>query len=173
MQNTNIWFDRKFEFDLPAWMFPMIVERLRGAPARLEEKIRGMDHDVLVRREGDGWTILEQIGHLTVVEDLWNGRMKDFREGKTHLRPADLNNTRTKESNFNESDPDELLRVYRESRGEFVRLLDEVEPTNVEQGAHHPRLDKPMRIIDLAYFAAEHDDHHLAKMTDLIKKFSM
>lgn len=31
------WFDRKFTFDLPASMYPNVVERLRGTPARLED----------------------------------------------------------------------------------------------------------------------------------------
>ena len=34
--------------------------------------------------------------------------------------------------------------------------------------AWHPRLDRPMRVIDLAIFAAEHDDHHLARITELL-----
>jgi hypothetical protein len=29
-----------------------------------------------------------------------------------------------------------------------------------------------MRVIDMAFFVAEHDDHHLARMTDLARKFS-
>ncbi len=31
--------------------------------------------------------------------------------------------------------------------------------------ARHPRLDRPMRIVDLMLFIAEHDDHHLATIT--------
>ena len=31
----------------------------------------------------------------------------------------------------------------------------------------HPRLGTPMRLIDLAFFVAEHDDHHLAQITHL------
>jgi hypothetical protein len=34
----------------------------------------------------------------------------------------------------------------------------------------HPRLKKPMRLVDHLHFAAEHDDHHLAKIWDLITK---
>jgi hypothetical protein len=33
--------------------------------------------------------------------------------------------------------------------------------------ARHPRLGTPMRLIDLAYFVAEHDDHHLARLREL------
>jgi hypothetical protein len=30
-----------------------------------------------------------------------------------------------------------------------------------------------MRVIDLAFFAAEHDDHHLARITELIRAASL
>jgi hypothetical protein len=32
----------------------------------------------------------------------------------------------------------------------------------------HPRLQQPMRLIDHALFVAEHDDHHLARITELL-----
>jgi|GEM_PF-4393916 len=34
--------------------------------------------------------------------------------------------------------------------------------------ALHPRLKTPMRIVDLAYFVAEHDDHHLSRIRELV-----
>jgi len=34
----------------------------------------------------------------------------------------------------------------------------------VVKTAWHPRLKVRMRLVDLAYFVAEHDDHHLASM---------
>ena len=39
MKNEIIWFNRKFKFDLPLEYFPMIVDRLRGAPIRLNAKV--------------------------------------------------------------------------------------------------------------------------------------
>ena len=168
MKNSMIWFDRKFNFVLPAEMFPMVVERLRGTPARLEEKVSSLSVDVITRRDGDTWTIAESVGHLTVVEDLWLGRMDDFNNGEKRLRPADLLNRRTKEANFNEAPLEFLLEQFRTMRGRFVELLDVVREDEVEKTALHPRLDQPMRIIDSAFFAAEHDDHHLARITDLI-----
>jgi hypothetical protein len=37
----------------------------------------------------------------------------------------------------------------------------------IERAAKHPRLGKPMRLIDLVLFVAEHDEHHLARITQL------
>ena len=32
----------------------------------------------------------------------------------------------------------------------------------------HPRLKQPMRLVDHLFFAAEHDDHHLAVIWELL-----
>ena len=34
----------------------------------------------------------------------------------------------------------------------------------------HPRLKQPMRLVDHLYFVAEHDDHHLAKIWEMIAR---
>ena len=36
------WFDRRFELGLPREAFPDILERVRGTPARLEERVRDL-----------------------------------------------------------------------------------------------------------------------------------
>ncbi|MDP8240406.1 MAG: hypothetical protein P9X24_15050 [Candidatus Hatepunaea meridiana] len=38
--------------------------------------------------------------------------------------------------------------------------------------ANHPRLNKPMRMVDSLYFEAEHDDHHLNVMKELVMHFN-
>jgi hypothetical protein len=44
--------------------------------------------------------------------------------------------------------------------------------TFIQRTALHPRLNVPMRVLDWAYFIAEHDDHHLAQITVLLYKHS-
>jgi len=64
------------------------------------------------------------------------------------------------------------LKKYRSKQENLVREFENFSEDDVELTAHHPRLNMPMRLIDLAYFIAEHDDHHLACITDLIRKYS-
>jgi hypothetical protein len=33
----------------------------------------------------------------------------------------------------------------------------------------HPRLKQPMRLVDHLYFVAEHDDHHLATIREMME----
>ena len=170
MRNEMIWFDRKFIFNLAVEMFPMVVERLRGCPARLEEKVKSLPREILTRKDDDHWSIQETMGHLLVVEQLWHGRFDDFMAGKKELRPADIQNRRTKDSDFHSFEIRELLKSFRESREKLVDKLYGLSEEQAALTARHPRLDQPMHLIDSYYFAAEHDDHHLAKITDMINR---
>ena len=163
-----LWTDRKFEFILPVEMFPNVLERLRGTPARLEEKLAGASREILIRKPDGKWSIQEQVGHLGDVEELWHGRIDDYEAGLTELRPADITNRVTSRKDHNADDLTRLLAVFR---GERQRLIDRLEKFGLEGArlsALHPRLNQPMRVIDLALFVAEHDDHHLASIHRLL-----
>lgn len=43
-----------------------------------------------------------------------------------------------------------------------------IEPALFARAMLHPRLKQPMRLVDHLYFVAEHDDHHLACIWELI-----
>ena len=49
------WFERKFNFDLPVWMFPNIVERLRGTPVRVASMLTSFPADVLTAQVDGRW----------------------------------------------------------------------------------------------------------------------
>ncbi|MCP4568105.1 MAG: DinB family protein [FCB group bacterium] len=167
--STLLWINRTFEFSLPAEMFPMVVERLRGTPARLEEIVRSASPEILTQRHDNHWSIAETVGHLGDVEILWDLRMDDFLAGKKELFAADMSNRHTKEADHNSAPIEELLGRFRNARMALVARLDALEEHQIEITALHPRLKKPMRIIDSSFFAAEHDDHHLAALTGLIR----
>jgi uncharacterized damage-inducible protein DinB len=163
------WVDRHFVFSLPVELFPVVVERLRGTPARIEDKVRGLSPAVLTRRDGDAWSIQEQIGHLLDLDELHAGRLDDYLAGAATLRPADMANRKTHEVGHNGRPLADLLRAFRHERERFVARLDAWDEGSVSLTAVHPRLNQPMRVIDLAFFTAEHDDHHLARMTELAR----
>ncbi|MFY9822853.1 MAG: DinB family protein [Thermoanaerobaculia bacterium] len=163
------WTDRHFAFDLPEALFPVVVERLRGTPARIEDKVRSLPASRLTRREGEAWSIQEHIGHLLDLDELHAGRLDDFLAGAPVLRAADMTNRKTHEAGHNGRPVSELLADFRRERERFVARLDAWDPALVSLTALHPRLQKPMRVIDMAFFTAEHDDHHLARMTELAR----
>ena len=168
MIRTIAWFDRKFSFDLPVWMCPNVIERLRGTPARLDDRLGSLSASVLTRRDDASWSIQEHAGHLLDLGTLDLARLDDYAQGRESLRPADLQNRKTYEANHNARPLAEILRAFHEERAEFVRRLEEFDEEFVQRKALHPRLNTEMRVLDFAWFIAEHDDHHLARITELI-----
>ena len=67
--------------------------------------------------------------------------------------------------------PAEVALAFRRARERFVARLEGWDPGRVLVSAVHPRLGQPMRLVDMLCFAAEHDDHHLARMTELARGF--
>ncbi len=169
---TMPWVERRFIFNTPVSLFPPLLERLRGTPVRIEERVRNLTPKVLRRREENAWSIQENIGHLLDVETLWHGRLDDYESGCQVLRAADLENRRTYDANHNSRALQEILAGFRTSRMELVGRLEGLDEAGVERSATHPRLGQPMRVMDMVVFAAEHDDHHLARMTELIRVFA-
>jgi uncharacterized damage-inducible protein DinB len=162
------WFERVFRFDIPTGRMPALLERLRGTPARIEEKVRGVAPEVLRQRAGETWSVQENIGHLTDLEALHLARLDELAAGATVLRAADLANQRTWAANHNAAPIADILRAFREVRATLVGRLESWDPARLETSALHPRLNVQMRVIDLAYFTAEHDDYHLARMHALL-----
>ena len=168
MSEVPKWFERKFEFVFPVELYPNLRVRLRGTPAQLEEMVRGCSHERLVKKL-DKWSAQEHTGHLLDLEPLWRKRVEDFSAGGADLTAADLSNRATHEANHNARDIRGILEEFRKERW---LLLDQVAGKDAALFARsmiHPRLKKPMRLIDHLYFVAEHDDHHLAWIWELIQ----
>ena len=161
------WVERKFTFDLPAGWLANVLERVRGTPARLEDLTRGVPPELLTRRDGERWSIQEHAGHLLDLEELDLGRLDDFEARLPTLRAADMSNRKTREAAHNERRAEDLLGEFRRGRDGFVRRLETYDEEFVSRPALHPRLQVPMRVIDLAFFISEHDDHHLATINEL------
>lgn len=166
------WIKRQFTFELPLGMYANVVERVRGTPARLEDLARGLSPEVLTRRDGDKWSIQEQAGHLLDLEELGMKRLDDFEAGRDTLAAADMTNRQTHEANHNANSIESILSALRKERMAFVARLDSYDEAIVARRALHPRLNQKIRVIDLVFFIAEHDDHHLARISELKRKFA-
>jgi uncharacterized damage-inducible protein DinB len=163
------WFDRNFNFSITQNIFPAVIERLRGTPARLEERCRLLPDDILTRRIDNTWSIKENLGHLTDLEPLWQGRLEDIRNGEIMLRATDLQNRRTHDANHNDVPLETLLASFRQVRQQTIVTLEALDEAIIFQSGLHPRLKTPMRTLDIFLFTADHDDHHLARMTEIAR----
>lgn len=169
MQRTK-WIDRKFTFDFPeGWMYN-ILERLRGTPVRMQDIVKNLSKEQLTKRINEAWSIQEHIGHLLDLEELHEGRIDDFIARIETLRPADISNAKTIAANHNNADVQQLLNEFKKSRDRFISRLEALDDETQNFKSLHPRLKIMMRPVDIAFFTAEHDDHHLTGMRLLLKK---
>lgn len=169
MSDRIQWFDRKFNFGNLTGTIDNILERLKGTPIRLQSKISQISSDLYIVNSGKAWSIQENVGHLLDLEPLWLGRVEDMVEGEKILRPTDLKNAKTFDAQHNRKPMGELLANFQQERTKLVVRVEQLSDRAEELQGNHPRLGTPMRLIDLAYFVAEHDDHHLARISQISK----
>lgn len=165
------WGDRKFQFTFPVEVYPEMIERLRGTPARLEDRLRSVNTQLLTRRDGERWSMQENAGHLLDLEVLVSTRLDEYLAGAASLHAADMSNRKTYEADHNRLTLESILTSFREGRMALVQRLEELPSDTFARVAHHPRLNMPMRLVDMLFFQAEHDDYHLARISELIKAF--
>jgi uncharacterized damage-inducible protein DinB len=168
MSQVSVWFERKFEFSFSLDLLPNLRARLRGTPARLEETLRGRAREILIAKPQGKWSAQEHAGHLLDLESLWLARLEDYMAEGNQLTPADLTNRKTNEANHNARPLEPLLAEFRAARATLLKRVDELDASRFGRTLPHPRLKTPMRLLDHLYFVAEHDDHHLARIWELI-----
>jgi hypothetical protein len=166
------WTDRTFQFTFPVEVYPEMIERVRGTPARLEDRARSIAPEILSKRDGDRWSIQENAGHLLDLESLFTQRLDEYLAGATVLHAADMSNRKTYEADHNRVLPQTILADFRAQRTRLVTRLDSLDSETFAAVAHHPRLNVPMRLVDMLFFQAEHDDFHLARISELIRLFA-
>jgi len=168
MSQVPLWFERKFEFSFPVELHPNLCARLRGTPARLEEALRGRSREILIRKPQEKWSAQEHAGHLLDLEPLWLARVDDYAAGAVQLTVTDLQNRKTDEAKHNARPLEQILSQFRAARGRLLKHVDQLDASLFARAIPHPRLKTPMRLVDHLYFVAEHDDHHLARIWELV-----
>ena len=163
------WFDREFNFAFEQNIFPSIIDRLEGTLVRLKYRVKNASVKILKNKPNGRWSVLENIGHLSDLEPLWQTRLQEILEGKEIMAAADLTNTKTNQAEHNKKSLVDLVSKFVFLRNETLIQLQQLNDKEIYKSALHPRLKMPMRIMDLFLFVAEHDDHHLVSIKELIK----
>lgn len=166
--NPKKWFDRKFDFNFGMELYDTLLERLQSAPNMFSQISQMLPKEVQVFKTENKWTIKENIGHLTLLEPLWRIRFEEIKNGSSKISPADLSNRATDEMNFNKFSLQELINVFTNQRTKAIKFLSSLQQSDFTKTSIHPRLQQPMRIVDMMYFVAEHDQHHLEAILNII-----
>jgi hypothetical protein len=94
----------------------------------------------------------------------------DYVAGSEELTVADLKNRKTDQANHNGRPLEQILAGFRAAREGLLKRVDALDASLFVRAIPHPRLKTPMRLVDHLYFVAEHDDHHLARIWELVNK---
>jgi len=157
------WFERNLKFGYSSEMLPFFLERLRGTIIRLEEKIRGIDEKILSRKLEGKWSIKENIGHLAEVDEVSNKRLTEMTSGVAVLSPAVF-----EPQDYNQWPAAKILDLFKKNRLHNLKKYKTLSDEQLKMSSQHQRLKVQLTPVDLAWFDAEHDDHHLVKINEIL-----
>jgi len=158
------WFDRQFTFGLPKEMLPFYLERLDGTIARIEQKVKGIDDKILSEKFNGKWSIKQNIGHLAEVDQVGNKRIDEMTSGAVVLSPAVF-----EPQDYNPWPIEKVVRFFMQTRKANLDKYKKLSEEQVIKSSLHPRLKVQLTPVDLAWFDAEHDDHHLVKINEILQ----
>jgi len=164
MEKTQ-WFDRRFQFGLQAGMLPFLLERLDGTLTRLEKKVLNVDEKILSDKLDAKWSIKQNIGHLSEVESISLKRIDEIKSGISPMSPAVFE----PRGDYNAMPVRDVLNLFRELREKNIAQYDYLSEEDLRKTSLHPRLKVQMNAVDLAYFHAEHDDHHIVRINEILR----
>jgi hypothetical protein len=158
------WFDRQFSFGLPTGMLPFYLERLGGTLARIEKKVSGIPEELLSTRLDGKWSVKENIAHLAEVDEIASKRIDEMKQGISPMSPAVIQPSR----DYNAQPMRDVILFFKINRDKNLEQYKNLTDEDLKKSSLHPRLKVQMTPVDLAWFDAEHDDHHLVRVNEIL-----
>jgi len=158
------WFERQFSFGLSPGMLPFYLERLEGTIARIEKKVSGIPNEILTRKLDGKWSIKENIAHLAEVDEIALKRIDEMKQGISPMSPAVMQPGK----DYNLQSVNDVVDFFRINRIKNLQKYKSLNETDLVKFSLHPRLKVQMNPVDLAWFDAEHDDHHLVRINEIL-----
>lgn len=167
MVNEKPWFERQLKFGFDPELLPYFLVRLEGTLPRLTKLIEPLNDQQLSHKPNTKWSIKENIGHLAEVDAIANKRIDEMLSGSPVLSPAVF-----EPQNYNPWPIQKVLELFQQNREANLKKYQHLTDHELRQSSLHPRLKVSMTPVDLAWFDAEHDDHHLVKIKTIIQSIT-
>jgi hypothetical protein len=159
------WFERNLKFGYPKEMLPFFLERLEGSIIRIEQKVKSVDDKILSERLNGKWSVKENIGHLAEVDAVAHKRLDEVVNGAAVMSPAVF-----EPQDYNPWPIETVIELFKKNRPSNLEKYKALSSDELLKSSLHPRLKVQMTPVDLAWFDAEHDDHHLVKINEIIQR---
>jgi uncharacterized damage-inducible protein DinB len=158
------WFEREFKFGLPIGMLPFYMERLEGTCARIQAKVKNVPEEMLSYKLNGKWSVKENIGHLADVDEIAMKRIGEIISSISPMSSAVIQ----PQKEYNKQAILKVIEHFMENRTSNLNAYRALDANELEKKSVHPRLKVSMTPVDLAWFDAEHDDHHLVRIGEII-----
>lgn len=142
---------------------------LPETPSRLQDLIAGRPDEVLRRPEGEGkWAAVEILQHLADAEVAWAWRLRMvLTHDRAELTGYDQDRWATR-LRYRQADPSLAIEQFRILRRSNLRLLDRMEPADLDRvGLHAERGEESLRHMLRLY--AGHDLVHLGQLERVLR----
>ena len=130
----------------------------------MEQKVEGMSDQKLSEKKDGKWSVKQNIGHLAEVDEIALKRIDEMLSGKPVLSPAVFE----PKQDYNKMQVDDVINFFKKSREANLKVYNSLSDTDLAKTSLHPRLKIMMNPVDLAMFDAEHDDHHLVTINQIL-----
>ena len=161
------WFERNLKFGYPKEMLPYFLERLEGSIVRIQTKVKGVDDKILSAKLNNKWSIKQNIGHLAEVDEIANKRLDEMARGISPMSPAVF-----EPQDYNPWPIEKVLELFKSNRLKNLTKYKSLAGSDLLKSSLHPRLKVEMTPVDLAWFDAEHDDHHFVTINRILKELN-
>lgn len=162
------WLERRFVFGQQPEMLVFFLERLEGTMARMMWRIDGVSNEKLSHQLDGTWSIKQNIGHLAEVEEISLKRIEEILDGVPVMTSAVF----PVKQDYNAMPIEEVIAFFERSRLATLERYNTLKYEDLTRTSTHPRLKRLMNPVDLALFHAEHDDHHLHRINEILKTLS-
>lgn len=138
-----------------------LLQTYAAGPRLLREAVKGMSRDALLARPVPGkWSTLEVVCHIADFEPIYADRMKRvLAEDNPTLLSGDPDRFAAKLA-YHSRDMDEELAIIENVRGQMVRILKAVQPSDFLRTGTHTEAG-PLSVQELLRRVTSHLPHHV------------
>jgi uncharacterized damage-inducible protein DinB len=143
--------------------FKAHVDALAALPEELKRQLEGLSDAALrFRPAPEAWSIVEIVGHMTDVDAIWPGRVRQMLS-TDNPQLQSVNNDVVRQRDYQSKQVGFMLITLAERRAEFVELLRMLRPAQLARPGLHPTRG-PITVADAPAALADHDRGHRAQI---------
>ena len=150
--------------------FKAQIDALAAFPQQLKQQLEGLSDAALhYYPTPAGWSIIEIVGHMTDVDAIWPGRVRQMLSTDNPTLPR-VDNDMVRQRDYQHKQLGSLVLMLAERRAEFVELLRALRPAQLGRPGLHPTRG-PITVAGAAAALADHDRGHSQQIAENLAAF--